>query len=209
MAERCILGIDPGTRLLGYAVLCGDGARDPRFILAEVEVLTKISNPYARLARIHELVLELIDRHGVTELAVEAPFYGKNAQSMLKLGRAQGVALAAGLSRGLIAEEYSPRRVKEVVTSSGEASKGQVTQMLRLIFPTVDFDAMKSYDATDALAIALCHFYTADMGALPSRSRVRKPKSTATWSQFIESNPNRVLGLDGAKKEDGNKSIKG
>lgn len=209
MVERSILGIDPGTRFLGYAVLQGVGSKEPQFVLAEVEVLVKIANPYARLARIHELVLEVIDRYSVTELAVEAPFYGKNAQSMLKLGRAQGVALSAGLSRGLRAEEYSPRRVKEVITSRGDASKHQVAQMLHLTFPTVDFDAMKSYDATDALAIALCHFYTANMeSGAPRRTRLCKTKLTSTWAHFVESNPERVLDFD-KDIEENNKSIKG
>lgn len=199
MKERCVLGIDPGTRFLGYAILRGLKDRNPQFVLADVEVLTRIPNPYARLARIHALVLELIDQYQVSELAVEAPFYGKNAQSMLKLGRAQGVALAAGLSRGLVAEEYSPRRVKEVVTTTGQATKGQVAQILRRIFPAVDFEQLPTYDATDALSIALCHFYTAGMDALPQlqeKARAKENGSKAkatTWGSFVASNPDRVL----------------
>ena len=202
MNERCVLGIDPGTRLLGYAILRGEKKQNPQFLLADVEVLTRISDPYARLARIHELVLELIDHYAVSELAVEAPFYGKNAQSMLKLGRAQGVALAAALSRGIPAQEYSPRRVKEVVTTTGQATKGQVAQILRRIFPSVNFDQLKTYDATDALAIALCHFYTAPLTDLPHMTKKTSPqakgnKTRATsWTNFVASNPDRVVNLE-------------
>jgi crossover junction endodeoxyribonuclease ruvC len=195
-AERCVLGIDPGTRYMGYALISGTEVQAPHFLLADVAVLTKITNPYARLARIHELVTSLIEKYHVTELAIEAPFYGKNAQSMLKLGRAQGVALAASLSKGVPAVEYPPRRVKEVITSSGEASKAQVARMLTLLFPDAALKELTSYDATDALSIALCHYYC---GAQTPRVTTTKkkvtttPKSKATWNDFITSNPQRVV----------------
>lgn len=194
--ERYVLGIDPGTRYMGYAVIHGSGNRSPHFLLANVEVLTKIGDPYARLARIHELVVSLIESYGITELAIEAPFYGKNAQSMLKLGRAQGVALAASLSRGVPAVEYPPRRVKEVITSNGQASKGQVARMLSLVFPTASIESLTSYDATDALSIALCHFYVGGGKAvlcLPTTNAKSASKSKSTWGDYIASNPERVI----------------
>lgn len=195
-AERCVLGIDPGTRYMGYALISGTEVQAPHFLLADVAVLTKITNPYARLARIHELVTSLIEKYHVTELAIEAPFYGKNAQSMLKLGRAQGVALAASLSKGVPAVEYPPRRVKEVITSSGEASKAQVARMLTLLFPDAALKELTSYDATDALSIALCHYYCGiQTGHVTTKKKkvTTTPKSKATWNDFITSNPQRVV----------------
>lgn len=195
-SERCVLGIDPGTRYMGYAVVHGTGTRSPHFQLANVEVLTKIRDPYARLARIHEVVVTLIDSYRVTELAIEAPFYGKNAQSMLKLGRAQGVALAASLSRGVSAVEYPPRRVKEVITSNGQASKEQVARMLALVFPDASIESLASYDATDALSIALCHFYVgAPELKLPQTKKngTMTRKSKSTWNDYIASNPERIV----------------
>lgn len=190
--SRTILGIDPGTRYMGYAILRGDDSATPHFEAAAVESLIKIKDPYLRLARIHELVLELIARYSVTELAIEAPFYGKNAQSMLKLGRAQGVAIAASLSKGIAAVEYSPRRVKEVVTSRGDATKARVAQILNLQFPTVDIAKFESYDVTDALAIALCHFYVGEISNEKKSTQKKKTKSATSWLAFVTNNPSRV-----------------
>lgn len=197
-SERCVLGIDPGTRYMGYALIHGTEGQTPSFTLADVVVLTKIRDPYARLARIHEVVVSLIQSYHVTELAIEAPFYGKNAQSMLKLGRAQGVALAASLSLGVPAVEYPPRRVKEVITSNGQASKGQVARMLSHVFPDAPLATLPSYDATDALSIALCHFYVGGKST-PVQEATRKlktssgRKSKTNWSDYIASNPERIV----------------
>jgi crossover junction endodeoxyribonuclease ruvC len=197
-SERCVLGIDPGTRYMGYALIHGTEGQTPSFTLADVVVLTKIRDPYARLARIHEVVVSLIQSYHVTELAIEAPFYGKNAQSMLKLGRAQGVALAASLSLGVPAVEYPPRRVKEVITSNGQASKGQVARMLSHVFPDAPLATLPSYDATDALSIALCHFYVGGKST-PVQEATRKlktssgRKSKTNWGDYIASNPEKIV----------------
>ncbi|MGP1363393.1 MAG: crossover junction endodeoxyribonuclease RuvC [Bacteroides sp.] len=202
MCERRVLGIDPGTRYLGYAVVYGTEVLKPQFATAGVESLIKITDPYARLAHIHTLVVSLIEEFRITELAIEAPFYGKNPQSMLKLGRAQGVAIAASLSKNVNAVEYSPRKVKEVVTSSGQATKGDVARRLRLLFPDAPIDAMKTFDATDALSIALCHYYLSDAVSLKRRiasvaekekkSKVKKSTSQS-WSNYLAANPERVV----------------
>jgi crossover junction endodeoxyribonuclease RuvC len=159
-----ILGIDPGTNVLGFAVI--DASKTAQTVV-EMGVVTfkHISDEHAvKLRYIHEQITDLIQQYKPTEMAIEAPFYGKNVQSMLKLGRAQGVAMAAAIAQGLEIAEYPPKRVKQAVTGSGNASKEQVAGMCEVIFKQ-KFD-QKYFDATDALSVALCHFYTSDR-ALP------------------------------------------
>ena len=152
--HKIILGIDPGTTIMGYGII-DSGQDGTRLLAAGVLKLEKYSGQALRLKRIFEKMLALIDEYHPDELAVEAPFFGKNVQSMLKLGRAQGVALAAALYREVPVTEYSPKKVKQSVTGNGNSSKEQVAAMLQHL---LGFREMPKYlDATDALAVAVCH----------------------------------------------------
>lgn len=155
--ERVIMGIDPGTNVMGYGVL-GINGKQPSVIVMGVIQLSKFESHYLRLARIFERVTGLVEQYLPDELAIEAPFFGKNVQSMLKLGRAQGVAMAAALSRDIPICEYAPLSIKQSVTGSGSASKEQVANMLRHILRIPQENMPRLLDATDALAAALTHF---------------------------------------------------
>ena len=180
--EKIILGIDPGTRLMGHSVIKSDGQH---FECLEMGVLDlrKEADPLRRLELILEEVLHIIDAFHPQYLSIESPFYGKNVQVMLKLGRAQGMAIAAALSRGIPIFEYAPRKAKMAITGVGAASKEQVSLILQKTLQ-VDFEE-RFLDASDALAIAMCHFY-----------QLTNPLSSVTastdWKSFIESNPERV-----------------
>lgn len=181
MDERIILGIDPGTTIMGYGVIKVTG-KTAHLVTMGIIDIKKLTNHYLKLAKIFERTLGLIESFHPDELAIEAPFYGKNIQSMLKLGRAQGVAIAAGLSREIPIFEYAPRKIKMSITGSGSASKEQVARILQ---HTLNFSEIpKDLDATDGLAAAMCHFYQ------------RKPKSDGknynSWKDFINKNPNRL-----------------
>lgn len=156
MEGRTIMGIDPGTNVLGYAVVRIVGGEVKVLVLGVVS-LEKYGDPYKKLAKIFDRLSALISEYQPDEMALEAPFYGKNVQSMLKLGRAQGVAMSAALSRGIDVFEYEPKRVKQSVTGRGAASKEQVAGILHHI-TGIDVGAEK-LDATDALAVAVCHFF--------------------------------------------------
>ena len=181
--ERIIMGIDPGTNVMGYGLLGINGNRLTPIVLGGIE-LHKVGDHYLRLARIYERVTGLIEQYLPDELAIEAPFYGKNVQSMLKLGRAQGVAMAAALARDIPIVEYAPLKVKQVVTGNGRASKEQVANLLCYILK-LDKDKLPSVlDATDAMAVALTHYYES-----------RKPAATAgakNWAQFLKQHPERI-----------------
>ncbi|MGD9992832.1 MAG: crossover junction endodeoxyribonuclease RuvC [Salinivirgaceae bacterium] len=181
MKERIILGIDPGTTLMGYGVI-EVLDKKPRLITMGVIDLKKIDDHYLKLSKIFERVIGLIDSFQPDELAIEAPFFGKNVQSMLKLGRAQGVAIAAALSRQIPIFEYAPRKIKMAITGNGNASKEQVAQMLKqeLRFDEIPADL----DATDGLAAALCHFY--------QNKPQNDGKSYNSWKDFMNQNPGRV-----------------
>lgn len=181
--DRIILGIDPGTNVMGYGIL-GVKGRKPAMIALGVMELSKFESHYLRLARIYQRVLGLVEQFLPDELAIEAPFFGKNVQSMLKLGRAQGVAMAAALSRDVPITEYEPRKIKMAITGSGAASKEQVKEMLRRILAIPPENLNGKLDATDALAAALCHFYESSHPAVP--------KSVNSWKEFIAKNPHRV-----------------
>ncbi|MCH5214363.1 MAG: crossover junction endodeoxyribonuclease RuvC [Muribaculaceae bacterium] len=182
--DRVIMGIDPGTNVLGYGVL-GIKGKTPSMIVMGVVELSKYESHYKRLHRIFERVTGLVEQFLPDELAIEAPFYGKNVQSMLKLGRAQGVAMAAALCRDIPIFEYAPLSIKQAVTGRGSASKEQVANMLKHILNIADGDMPALLDATDALAAALAHHYTS--------SRPAVPRGASSWKQFIKQNPDRLV----------------
>ena len=151
-----ILGIDPGTNILGFALIAGDNGK-VTLIQSGILDLRKEKDDYKKLSTIYNTVTSLIAKYRPDQCAIESPFYGKNAQSMLKLGRAQGVAIAAILQAGLPITEYAPRKVKIAVTGNGSASKEQVARMVASIIGQDISQA--TFDETDAIAIALCHYY--------------------------------------------------
>lgn len=178
-----ILGIDPGTQLMGYALLRIEKGQ-PRVILMDALKLTREKDIYARLEMIHTKVCELIKLYRPSTFAIEAPFFGKNVQSMLKLGRAQGVAIAAAMQAKIPVTEYSPKKVKQSITGNGNANKDQVWKMLQR---TLLIEEKPQYfDATDALAVALCHHYQTSSII---NSTVKGLKG---WDDFIAKNPKRV-----------------
>ena len=179
---KTILGIDPGTNILGYGVISVD-SKGPHYVDMGVFDLRKISDPFEKLANIFAGVGELLDQYKPDHLAVESPFYGKNAQVVLKLGRAQGAAITAAVMRGIPVAEYAPRKAKIAICGNGSASKEQVAMMIGKTL-RIELD-QKYFDATDALAIALCHHYQ-------TSSPLASVKSKGDWKNFIESNPERV-----------------
>ena len=181
--DKIIIGIDPGTNVMGYGIL-GIRKKKPELIALGVVKLNKFDSHYLRLLRIHERILRLVEQFLPDEMAIEAPFFGKNVQSMLKLGRAQGVAMAAALSRDIPITEYEPRKIKMAITGNGGASKEQVREMLRRILNIEPAKLDIELDATDALAAALCHHYESSRPIT-----VAGPKS---WKDFIAKNPDRV-----------------
>lgn len=185
--ERVILGIDPGTNIMGYGLIRTVGNRMELITLGVIK-LGAYEGQALKLRRIFERVLALIDEYHPDEVALEAPFFGKNVQSMLKLGRAQGVAMAAALYRDIPIEEYSPRKIKQAITGNGNASKEQVALMLGRILPLEA--EPQYYDATDGLAVAVCHFFQRD--AMPAAPTV-KGKKQSGWAKFLNENPEREL----------------
>ena len=181
--EKIIIGIDPGTNVMGYGIL-GVNGKKPQVIAMGVLKLAKFETHYLRLRRIYDRVLSLVEQYLPDEMAIEAPFFGKNVQSMLKLGRAQGVAMAAALAREVPITEYEPRKIKQAITGNGAASKEQVQEMLRRILSIPKENLLPELDATDALAAALCHFYES--------SRPVQQKACSSWKDFIAKNPGRV-----------------
>ena len=167
MWDKVIIGIDPGTNVMGYGVL-GILRGKPSVVAMGVLRLNRMEDHYMRLHRIHERVLGLVEQYLPDEFAIEAPFFGKNVQSMLKLGRAQGVAMAAALSRDIPIAEYEPRKVKMAITGNGAASKEQVQEMLVRILKIPRENLLPELDATDALGVALCHFYESSRPSLPA-----------------------------------------
>lgn len=179
--ERIILGLDPGTNVMGYGVILVRGSALTLLQFGVIR-LSKFDSHELRLKKIFDRVLGLVDEFSPDEVALEAPFYGKNVQSMLKLGRAQGVAMSAALFREVPITEYAPKKVKLSVTGNGNASKEQVARMLMQIFSFRELP--KLLDASDALAVAVCHHY--QNGNLKS--------SIKSWSSFVKDNPGRVSG---------------
>ncbi|MBO8432182.1 MAG: crossover junction endodeoxyribonuclease RuvC [Bacteroidetes bacterium] len=196
---KTILGIDPGTRLMGHGVVKTDGQH---FECKEMGVLDlrKEPDPLRRLELILEEVLRLIEAYAPQYLSIESPFYGKNVQALLKLGRAQGVAIAASLSKGLEVHEYSPREIKQSLTGKGSASKEQVCAMaLRLT--GMQGEAPKHLDATDALAAAICHGIHSRFDDLREKaapeglsplSAAKTARKKSSWAEFLSSHPDRI-----------------
>ena len=181
--DRIILGIDPGTIVMGYGVLSIE-TRKPCLTTMGVLSLDRYADHYLRLRRIYERVLALIDEYHPDELAIEAPFFGKNVQSMLKLGRAQGAAIAAALNRDIPIFEYAPLKIKMAITGNGKAAKEQVAGMLQHILHIPDENMLPQLDATDGLAAAFCHYLQTD--------RPMPEKNYSSWKDFIAKNPNKV-----------------
>jgi crossover junction endodeoxyribonuclease RuvC len=180
---KIILGIDPGTLLMGFGIIKVTG-NIVTLIDMDVLKLSAKKDAYERLRLIHYKVCDLVKLHAPHELAIEAPFFGKNVQSMLKLGRAQGVAIAAAMQNGLPVTEYSPRKIKQSITGNGNADKQQVMKMLQRI---LSFNEDPKYlDATDALAVAVCHHFQ-DNVLLSSAT-----KKMTGWKDFLVKNPARV-----------------
>ena len=181
--EKIILGIDPGTNVMGYGVIRVIGNKAELVVMGVID-MRKEKDPYLRLGRIFERVTGIIDSYLPDEMAIEAPFFGKNVQSMLKLGRTQGVAMAAALVKDIPIAEYAPLKVKQAITGNGAASKEQVAEMLRRIL-NIPREAIDPHlDATDALGVALCHFYESQ--------RPVAQKSYSSWKDFVARNADKV-----------------
>ena len=181
MSEKIILGIDPGTTVMGYGLIKVVN-NEMKFLLLNELDLKKYKDHYLKLKLIFNRTLELIENYHPDELALEAPFFGKNVQSMLKLGRAQGVAMAAGLTRETPIFEYSPKKIKMSITGNGNASKDQVAKMLQNIF---NFKKIpKNLDSTDGLAVAVCHYY--NLNSVINNSNYKD------WNTFLKKNPDKI-----------------
>jgi len=179
--DKIILGIDPGTTVMGFGLIKVKGNKMEFLQFNELQ-LKKYNDHYLKLKLIFERTIELIENHKPDEIAIEAPFFGKNVQSMLKLGRAQGVAMAAGLSREIPITEYSPKKIKMAITGNGNASKEQVAKMLKSLLNIKELP--RNLDSTDGLAAAVCHFY--NLGKVTVR------KNYTGWSAFVKQNENRI-----------------
>jgi crossover junction endodeoxyribonuclease RuvC len=195
-----ILGIDPGTNYMGYGVLEVEGNQLRAVVMGDID-LHKIADPYDKLRYIFERVRELIDNYSPREVALESPFFGQNVQSMLKLGRAQGVAMAAALSCNKSVAEYAPTRIKQLITGSGAASKEQVAS---IVLRTLKFaDPPRRLDATDGMAVALTHYYSVSspINQALGSSRIKglggektaRKRGTKSWEQFVAENPKKVI----------------
>jgi len=181
VVEKIILGIDPGTTVMGFGLIKVTGKEMEIIVLDEL-LLSKYDDHYLRLKKIFEKTIQIIENYKPDEIAIEAPFYGKNVQSMLKLGRAQGVAMAAGLSREIPITEYAPKKIKMAITGNGNASKEQVAKMLQSLLKIKELPIRM--DATDGLAAAVCHFYNAD--------KVSSNSNYTGWKAFVKDNPKKV-----------------
>ena len=180
-SDKIILGIDPGTTIMGFGLIKVVKKKMHFLQLNELQ-LKKYDDHYLKLKLIFERTVELIDTYKPDHIAIEAPFFGKNVQSMLKLGRAQGVAMAAGLSREIPITEYSPKKIKMAITGNGNASKEQVAKMLQSLLNLKELP--KNLDSTYGLAAAVCHFYNS--------GRVQIGKSYTGWSAFVKQNEGRI-----------------
>lgn len=183
VTQRTILGIDPGTNIMGYGIIEITG-KQMRLLHIGVLDMRKIKDGLEKLGIIFTETTSLIEQWNVTEMAIEAPFYGKNIQSMLKLGRAQGAAITAGIYKKIQVEEYSPRRIKQSVTGKGAASKEQVAAMLIRLLGMKEVPSLM--DATDGLAVAVCHYFSQGSGVTEEK------KSYGSWESFLKNNPGRL-----------------
>ena len=182
MNSKIILGIDPGTTIMGYGIIKAT-VENVSLIDFNDFSLKKLDNHYLKLKKIFSSLTEIIDKYNPDEIAIEAPFFGKNIQSMLKLGRAQGVAMAAGLVKEIPITEYSPKKIKMAITGNGNASKEQVAKMLQSI---LKFDEIpKNLDSTDGLAAAMCHFFN-------SKKITSIGTKFSGWQSYIKNNPEKI-----------------
>jgi crossover junction endodeoxyribonuclease RuvC len=181
VSVRIILGIDPGTTVMGFGLIEVRG-KEMKLILMDELLLSKYDSHYLRLKKIFDKTLHIIDTYHPDEIAIEAPFYGKNVQSMLKLGRAQGVAMSAGLTREIPITEYAPKKIKIAITGNGNASKEQVAGMLKNLLNIKEIP--KKLDATDGLAAAVCHFFNS--------GKTVGSKSYSGWASYVKNNPGKV-----------------
>ena len=181
--EKIILGIDPGTNIMGYGVIKVTGNKASLVVMGVID-MRKEGDMYLRLGRIFERVTGVIDEYLPDEMAIEAPFFGKNVQSMLKLGRAQGVAIAAAIERDVPIHEYAPTKIKMALTGNGSASKEQVAGMLQRLLNMKEDEMPKFMDATDALGAAYCHFM--QMG------KPETDRHFSSWKDFVNKNQGRV-----------------
>jgi crossover junction endodeoxyribonuclease RuvC len=197
--SKIILGIDPGTVIMGYGLVKCSG-NDLSLVEMGVLRLSARKDAYERLKLIQEKVQELIGRFGPEDFAIEAPFFGKSVQSMLKLGRAQGVAIATAMHAGIPVTEYSPKKIKQSITGRGNSEKEQVWKMLQHIL-RLEEDT-PTYDASDALAVAVCHFFQHRSVDLLVANRASRPgnggsgkRKPAAWEDFVRDNPGKVRKL--------------
>lgn len=181
MEEKIILGIDPGTTIMGFGLIKVKDKKMSLILMNELN-LTKYKDHYLKLKLIFERTVSLIESYNPDEIAIEAPFFGKNIQSMLKLGRAQGVAMAAGLVREIPIQEYSPKKIKMSITGNGNASKEQVAKMLQSLLKIEKLP--KNLDSTDGLAAAVCHFYN-------SQNSFGEKKYSG-WASFVKNNQQKI-----------------
>lgn len=194
-AEKIILGIDPGTNVMGYGVIKAKGQQAEIVAMGVID-MRKEADPYLRLGHIFERVTGIIDSYLPDEMAIEAPFFGKNVQSMLKLGRAQGVAIAAAINHSVPIHEYAPLKIKMAITGNGQASKEQVAGMLQRILHLSNDEMPKFMDATDALGAAYCHFM--------QMNRPETDTHYSSWKDFATKNQKRVTGKEDNKKDTNN-----
>lgn len=202
------MGVDPGTNTAGYGVLEVRGRTLRCVVLGDI-ALHKLQDPYAKLRHLFERVGGLIDEYQPDEVAFESPFFGENVQSMLKLGRAQGVAMAAALTRGIPVFEYAPRRVKLAIAGNGSASKAQVAALLKTMLQ-IEYD-VRRLDATDGLAVALCHHFVSSspinraagndrVKALGGGIKAASGRGSSSWERFVSQNPERMAAPKKTKK---------
>ena len=181
--EKIILGIDPGTNIMGYGIIkVTDGHAE--MVTMGVIDLRKFSDGYLKLGHIFERVTGIINAYLPDEMAIEAPFFGKNVQTMLKLGRAQGTAIAAAIHHGVPIHEYAPMKIKMAITGNGAASKEQVAGMLQRLLKFDKETLTKFMDATDALGAAYCHYM-----------QMNRPESQVHykgWKDFVNKNQEKV-----------------
>jgi len=186
LTDKIILGIDPGTNVLGYGLLKILGRKTEMLAMGVID-LRKCKDIYLKLGRIHERVMSIIDAFHPDELAIEAPFFGKNVQSMLKLGRAQGVVIAAAITRDIPIHEYAPLKIKQAITGNGQASKEQVQAMMQKLLHLSDETLLPYLDATDALAAAFCHYLQTSS---PEQSGT--PGASRSWEDFAKQHAERI-----------------
>ena len=182
MSSKIILGIDPGTNIMGYGLIISKEKKISLVDFGEIN-MSKIKDHYLKLDKVYKSVIDIIDTYKPDEIAIEAPFFGKNVQSMLKLGRAQGVAMAAGISRQIPIKEYSPKKIKMAITGNGNSSKEQVAKMLKTMLDIKEMP--KNLDSTDGLAAAVCHYF--NFGKSSTK------KEFSNWSSYISKNPDKLV----------------